>query len=303
MIKFKPLFLFYLLLAYVTLQFCWWGYHIIDLNRELSILQETTASSKISMVLGEGLVFLAILTLGAVFTHKSFRKEKLLAAQQQNFLLSVSHELKTPVAAVKLILETLLKRELPKEKEKELLKNALADNERLTSLLENVLLATSIENKATNKHFSEIQLTKVIATAMKTLERMGYKMENIAAKLDDSIHVLGDKTALESIVINLLENALKHTPEDTSVEILLFKQNTCVVLQVKDAGIGIPQDEKERIFEKFYRRGNENTRQTKGTGLGLYIVKSLVTLHKGKIRVNDNKPKGSIFEIVFHKKI
>ena len=98
---------------------------------------------------------------------------------------------------------------------------------------------------------------------------------------------------------NLIENARKYSPSDEPIEIGISKENNYVKLSIKDKGIGIADTEKLKIFQKFYRIGNENTRNSKGTGLGLYIVKKIVTLYKYDISVKNNSPKGSIFEVLF----
>jgi len=102
------------------------------------------------------------------------------------------------------------------------------------------------------------------------------------------------------VISNLLENARKYSDSsETPIEIELYKNNQSAYLLVKDQGIGIPENEKEKIFDKFYRIGNENTRASRGTGLGLFIVKKIVSLYKYDISVKNNSPKGSIFEVVF----
>ena len=108
-----------------------------------------------------------------------------------------------------------------------------------------------------------------------------------------------DRTNFPSIILNLLENGVKYSPEDSKITISLKKQNQKVMLSVADFGVGISDKEKETIFQRFYRSGNEETRKTKGTGLGLYIVDYLVKQHNGIISVKNNVPTGSIFEVVF----
>ena len=110
---------------------------------------------------------------------------------------------------------------------------------------------------------------------------------------------MGDKLALSSLFFNLIENAEKYSPEGSKIEITLSSSHEYVIVHVMDQGIGIPENEKQRIFEKFYRVGNEDTRRTKGTGLGLFIVQHIVNLHKGVIQVRYNYPQGTIFEIKF----
>src|SRR5699024_8124737 len=109
--------------------------------------------------------------------------------------------------------------------------------------------------------------------------------------------VEGDVLMLQIVCSNLIENAQKYAPDGTEVFIRLFKKENNAVLQIKDEGEGIPKEEKTKIFNRFYRIGNENTRKTKGTGLGLFLTKKILAQHKGNIVVKDNVPSGSIFEV------
>ena len=108
-----------------------------------------------------------------------------------------------------------------------------------------------------------------------------------------------DEIAIKSIILNLLENAIKYSDENPDISIVLSSDQQQILMKISDKGIGISDKEKELVFNKFYRSGSEETRKTKGTGLGLFIVKYLVNQHFGKISIYDNQPKGSIFEIKF----
>ena len=117
----------------------------------------------------------------------------------------------------------------------------------------------------------------------------------------NALYINADVSGMISIVTNLLENASKYSEVGSEIKIDLAEENNSIVLSVSDAGEGIPDEEKENIFMKFYRIGNENTRKKKGTGLGLFIVKNLVLLHNGAIEVKNNSPKGTIFALQFPK--
>ncbi|MES2395124.1 MAG: ATP-binding protein, partial [Bacteroidota bacterium] len=118
--------------------------------------------------------------------------------------------------------------------------------------------------------------------------------------IEPNIYMDIDRTNFPSIILNLFENAVKYSPEDSTIVVSLKKQNQKIILSVADQGIGISDKEKETIFQRFYRSGNEETRKTKGTGLGLYIVDYLVKQHNGTINVKNNTPKGSVFEAIFN---
>lgn len=252
------------------------------------------------MISGEGIVFIGVLFLGFLQIRKTFKREEELSQQQQNFLLSVTHELKSPIASTKLQLQTLQKHELNREKQKEILANAINDTERLNNLVENILLAAKIENNVYLLHKEKYNLSEYITEGMnQTIESFHYK-QKVELNIEPNIYMDIDRTNFPSIILNLFENAVKYSPEDSTVVISLKKQNQKIILSVADQGIGISDKEKATIFQRFYRSGSEETRKTKGTGLGLYIVDYLVKQHNGTISVKNNTPKGSVFEVIFN---
>lgn len=254
------------------------------------------------MIAGEGSVFVALLLLGILQIRKTFRKEVALAQQQNNFLLSVTHELKSPIASAKLQLQTLEKRELDRTKQKEIIANAISDTERLNNLVENILLAAKIENSVYTLHKEQVDLSEYLSEGLKqTIASFHYK-RRIDLQIEPGIHMAIDRTSFPSIVLNLFENAVKYSPDDSTITVTLKSPATDkIIFQVADEGFGIEPKEKQFIFQKFYRVGNEETRKTKGTGLGLYITDYLVKQHGGNISVKNNTPKGSIFEVIFNK--
>lgn len=320
--KSRPLFWFYLLVVYIFIQFVWWSYLMIELNNEVYYLKtqvnlfQGESSEEIAtkgnelnarlrtrwiMIAGEGSVFVGLLLLGILQIRKTFKKETALAQQQNNFLLSVTHELKSPIASAKLQLQTLEKRELDRAKQKEIIANAISDTERLNNLVENILLAAKIENSVYTLHKELVNLSEYLAEGLKqTISSFHYK-RRIDLQIEPGIQLAIDRTSFPSIILNLFENAVKYSAEDSTITIVLKSQTDKVFLLVIDEGIGIDQKEKTRIFEKFYRVGDEEIRKTKGTGLGLYITNYLVQQHHGNITVKNNTPKGSIFEISFNK--
>lgn len=311
--------LFYVLVTYVFLQFIWWSYLLFELNNEVYrqkseliiyksanpdeiIRQGNELNAKLHnkwvMIVGEGTIFLLLMTLGIIQIRKTQKKEIDLIKQQRNFLLSVTHELKSPIASAKLQLQTLRKRELDREKQMELIDNAIADTERLNNLVENILLSAKIDNNTSVAATEKISLSQLIKD---TVEKYASLVkQKIELNVEKDIFYDVDPMSFPSIALNLIENAAKYSPESSTIKIGLVKTNDKIVLTVSDEGTGIPGDEKQKIFRKFYRVGNEETRKTKGTGLGLYIVKNLVEQHNGRIIVKNNSPKGSIFEIIFN---
>jgi K+-sensing histidine kinase KdpD len=318
--KSRPLFWFYILLVYVFLQFSWWTYSMFQLNTEnirlkteLNLLTGDSPEEIISngnamnlklhkrwvMISSEGAVFIFLLLLGGYQIRKTLKRETALAQQQKNFLLSVTHELKSPIASTKLQLQTLQKHELDKQKQQEIIANAISDTDRLNNLVENILIAAKIDNSVFTLHKEKYNLSEYVSEGMKqTIGLFNYK-QKVVLDIEQNIYMSIDRTSFPSIILNLFENAVKYSPQDSTITISLKKRNDKIVLSVSDEGQGVPPSEKENIFHKFYRIGNEDTRKTKGTGLGLYIVNYLVEQHNGTITVKDNSPKGSIFEVVF----
>ena len=254
------------------------------------------------MILGEGMVFGISLIIGLWFIQKAYIKEIKNTTKQKNFLLSITHELKSPIAAINLITETLIKRKLPEEKVVDLQESILSESTRLEKLINNLLLATKIENDY-QYNFETLHLNEIILHCVKRL-----KLQNPEAVIscnlpDQPIMVQADKESIISVFTNLLENSIKYSIGIPKIDIDVSFQHLFVQTNIADAGIGIPNIEKMKVKEQFYRVGNEETRQTKGTGLGLYIVDRILAAHKGKIKIKDNKEQGTIVSVLIPLKI
>ena len=312
-------------LAYMVLAFGWWAiqlwqendrsfdlsYEILELKHggpkrglNLTELQATAEYQALverqerrrRMVLAEGVFFTLCLAFGLYVINRSAKREVVLARQRRNFLLSITHELKSPIAALRLIMETISKRQLTKEQVEKLCNNGLRDAARLQTLVEDLLLAARLEDNW--RPVPEALDLRVIAKEIITSLQTRFPKANIQLNISDDCSIIqADKPGFAAVVQNLLENALKYSAEGTPVEFSVSKNKNKICLKVADQGIGIPNEEKSEVFEKFYRIGNEDTRQTTGTGLGLYIVKQVVKAHQGYISVADNQPKGTIFTI------
>lgn len=267
----------------------WWGTVVIGIEPQ-----------RMAMVVGEGSVFLFLLGVGAYFIHHSIKKEDKLIEQQQNFLLSVTHELKSPLAAIKLSLQTLVKRDLPKETQQSLLNNSLKDIERLDALVENMLLATRIENRSYSYPKERLNFSELVTKISDRLQVHSCGEEQIIkTAIQPNIYLEGDSFTLSSVVNNLVENAVKYSGPCAEVGVSLCQNDGRPVLVVSDKGPGISDEEKMLIFDKFYRVGAEKTRKAKGTGLGLFIVKEVLQQHDADVVVKDNVPQGTIFEVTF----
>lgn len=281
--------IFYCLIIYAIFQLVWWGRLLLIAN----------PNSK-GMVLGETSVFLFIFFVGAYYLQKAIDQERKLHHQQKNFLLSVTHELKSPLASIKLYLQTILKRELDPAQQKSFITNSLKDIERLDDLVENMLLATKIESNSYTFPKENFNLSELVNSVAGRLQIHTCSSQIIKLSVQQGIMLKGDKFALTSVVTNLIENAVKYSPPCAEVQVSLKRSNGQIQFIVADSGIGINDQEKSRIFDKFYRVGSEDTRKTKGTGLGLFIVKQVLDKHQASIKVNNNQPSGTIFEVTFN---
>jgi signal transduction histidine kinase len=220
----------------------------------------------------------------------------MVAKQQKNFLLSITHELKSPLAAIKLQLQTLNSRNLPEEKRLQIYSRALGDTDRLEKLVENLLLINKVESGGMPLNRKSTDVSEALIVQMKQTYPKELDENRIELSISRNISATIDELAFQSIVQNLVDNAIKYG-SNGKIEVRLKAANNGFEFSVSDQGEGIPDKEKQKIFERFYRLGSEDVRKTKGTGIGLYIVKALVEKHKGKILVEDNQPQGSIFKV------
>jgi signal transduction histidine kinase len=303
-------YIFRLLSAYVLFQFFWWAYHIIQLHgvvRDWEIREANTSEvkaiqasywKKVWMVLGEGAVFVVLLLFGLWRIGAYLRKEAELARQERNFMLAVTHELKTPVATLRLFLDTLRSRELPREQSKRILEDAVNETHRLDHLVENILLSTQFE-QVHQAIFDDLDFSMFVERIVKKLEHSSGQDHKIELAIAPDIQLQGDANLLESLVTNLVDNAVKYTPQGSTISVELKQLNDAAVLRVRDQGPGVAKDERSKIFKKFYRIGNEETRRSKGTGLGLYLVAQIAQQHGGSVSVHPELPNGACFEVIF----
>lgn len=299
--------IFLLLAGYVLFQFFWWAFHIVTLHGEIRDLQleiipeaaervNNIYDQKVWMVIGEGIVFVGLLLFGLWRIGEYLRKEAELARQERNFMLAVTHELKTPVATLRLFLDTLRSRRLPEEKQLSMLSDAVDETHRLDHLVENILLSTRLDNELSDTS-QTIDLSELTRKIVRKLHSSIGQSHETELDVEEQLRLKGDENNLESLIANLYENAIKYSPEGSMIRIGVHRHEQHAVLTVEDEGGGIPVTERERIFRKFYRIGNEETRQSKGTGLGLYLVERITLQHRGKVQVKSHNGRGSIFEV------
>lgn len=248
------------------------------------------------MILGEAVVFTISLLIGLWLINRGYKQEVASARQQHNFLLSITHELKSPLASIRLVLETIQKRKLPPDKTLQLSRGALVETERLNALVNDLLLSARLE-AAYQPNTETVDLAQMLEDIIERLRNKYPEVSFAFHKQTATEKIQGDESGLASVIINLLENAVKYSITPIEIDANIRQEEDCLVLEIGDNGIGIDDKEKSKIFDKFYRIGNEDTRKTKGTGLGLYIVNQIIKAHSGTITVKDNEPSGTLFHI------
>jgi signal transduction histidine kinase len=285
----------YVLGAYVLVQFIWWGYHLIDLTRS-SAKDPDAVSGRVLMIVGEGSVFLLLLLFGLWRIKSSIRKEINVARQQNNFMLSVTHELKTPLAATKLYLQTLLKHQhLPSEKKQEVLIKAIEESNRLEGLVEQILTASRLEQQSIDLNKTKFELNEAVSELIQIQQNRQNSRISFHATQELKVHT--DRFLLETAINNLLENALKFTDHAKGVSVTISVHELYAAIRIKDYGKGIPVEDQRLLFRKFSRLGNEETRTTKGTGLGLYIAYQSAKAIGGAVKLINPGEAGAEFEI------
>lgn len=273
--------------AYIILQFLWWGYMLISEN-----------PTKATMVIGEGSVFLLILIYGISRYQISIHRELSLHQRQSNFLLSVTHELKTPISSVQLILQTIIKHELEPEQIRGFLEKALDENKKSESLIQNMLHAASLENQRIELFKTSIHTDEFNTAFIRHLKDR-FPESDINLTSATPFVFEADRFMLEGVLIHLVENSVKYGAQKVRID--LEEVNQCVIINVKDNGPGISELDRPFIFDKFFRSGDENKREKPGTGLGLFIAKQFIELHQGSLIYKEQVPNGSLFTITLPK--
>ena len=243
--------------------------------------------SLLFMLLIAGLVLIVLLLL----------REVRLNERQSNFVSAVTHELKTPVASLKLYLDTLEYREVPKERRTEFYRTMRQDIDRLNSTINSVLSAAMYTDRPVSDP-RPLDLVRVVRRAVDlTVTRFQLPAEAVRCSTPASLGILGDMQALETVILNLLDNAVKYSKERMQIEVDVWADDQAHV-RVRDRGIGMSRTHLPFIFTRFYRIGAEVRRSRTGTGLGLFIVRSIVKGHRGTISADSPGPdRGSTFMI------
>jgi len=247
-------------------------------------------------------LILAILSLmiigGLVLTKRMVSKEMSLARLKSDFVSNVSHELRTPLALIRLYAETLeLGRITTQEKKQQYYRIIRKESERLTALINNILDFSRIEAGRKEYEFRETDIAELVRN---TLDSYRYQIEQQGFALEETIDsdlpaVYVDREAIARALVNLVNNALKYSSDDKFLGVKLYRENGVVKLEVVDHGIGIARRDQTKIFEKFYRAGDPLVHNTKGSGLGLSLVRHITEAHGGDISVESTPGRGSRF--------
>lgn len=304
--------IYWLFLTYMVAAFIWWYVSLENQNAEIATVKyesiraddpaiyekvkriEAFEARKKNQYLGEGITFLCLFLLGAIYVYRTLLKQINYSTQQQNFMMAITHELKTPIAITHLNLETLLKRELALEQQKKIIEVTLQETQRLDSLCNNILLASQLDMGQYTTSKQIVDLSNITSSIVKSFQER-YPQRQWISSIQHEVFMQGEPVLIHLLIHNLLENANKYSSKETPVTTELVVKDNNIVLNIKDEGVGIPPNEREKIFDKFYRIGTEYTRSTKGTGLGLYLCKHIANFHNASLTVSNNQPKGSIF--------
>ncbi len=259
-------------------------------------VRETLRKKKMAWI-GEGLTLGFITILIGIAMYLYLDKIIRLNAQQNNFLLAVTHELKTPIAATKLALQTIKKDSSQKLLPK-MLEMANSNVIRLSQMVEQILMATRFESKFIDPLMVEIDLQEEIQSTLLAMELSPEINSRIKTDIPEGILMNADEKMIQTVFRNLITNAIKYA-EEGDITIQAHSSADWITISFSDLGMGIPDAEKKKVFEKFYRVGEEKTRTKPGSGLGLYLVKKITEMHDGKVSIEDNSPNGTRFILNF----
>ena len=251
---------------------------------------DAEAARRVRMFISEGVFFSFLFLVSVLYMYRTLKTELSVEHRQSVFIAATSHELKTPITSLRLYLDTLLDRDLRPEQRRELFVTMRQDVSRLNDLIESLLHAQAMM-KQVHRELQPTDLSEETQIAIREIEsRFDSETYQLNVDLDYGLRALADPERWQLIVKNLLDNAHKYSPVGGMIDVRLDSANGSARLTVKDEGVGFPPEESERIFERFYRIGSEDTRQTHGTGLGLFLVREISQSFGGRAYATSSGP-------------
>jgi signal transduction histidine kinase len=252
------------------------------------------------LILFEGCFLMLLILAGVYVIFVYWNKQNRLNQMQSNFVASVSHELKSPLASIQLYLETLKYQNISKEEEKDFVETMLSDTQRLSELIDNILQSSKADPKSMALQFQPVNLGTFLGEVIKGHKRqLEEKKCLVDLKLEDSPIMNLDQKALRMVFNNLISNAIRYSPVGSSLNIYLHKNAKYWEVGFKDQGFGFEKKDIKKVFRKFYRVQNEDTQNIEGAGLGLFISSEIVKNHKGRLKVSSpGRGRGSIFSVL-----
>jgi len=254
--------------------------------------------ARLRMFVSEGSFFAALVIVLLTLLAKTMRRDIELERQHRNFISAITHELKSPLAAMRLSLETVLKGRCDEALSQRFLDNALQDCQRLEDLVHKVLQVTRFGRQDAVLTQQQIDLSAVVLDTCETFQRKAsVSGVNLDATVLPNVQVRANAEAWEIVVSNLLENAVKYGSDEPEVRVDFRLTDGQAMLEVSDNGGGILEEDRPFVFDRFFRGCNEMTRTTQGTGLGLYLVRQIVTAHGGHIEIAATSPEGTTIRV------
>lgn len=252
------------------------------------------------LILFEGCFLMLLILAGVYVIFVYWNKQNRLNQMQSNFVASVSHELKSPLASIQLYLETLKYQDVSSEEEKDFVETMLLDTQRLSGLIDNILQSSKADPKAMALQFQPVDLGEFLAEVVQGHKRLlEEKKCAVDLNLEDSPTLNLDQRALRMVFNNLISNAIRYSPVGSPLNIHLHKNGKYWEVDFEDQGIGFEKKDMKKIFRKFYRVQNKDTQNIEGAGLGLFISSEIVKHHKGRLKVSSpGRGKGAMFSVL-----
>jgi signal transduction histidine kinase len=301
---FHPIFVFIgVQIAWIILMGIWISWYIQN-RRDFeefakSIKPELFDADLNWVILLEGCFLMIVILGGVLLIFVFWGKQARLNRLQSNFVSSVSHELKSPLASIQLYLETMKLQKVSPEETQDFVDMMLTDTERLSSLIDNILEASGADPKGLKLHFQSVELRSFLDEVMEGHQRrFAEKGMQVHLEIQDCSPLQLDKRAMKMVFNNLIGNALRYSPEGSSFTIRVKENGKFCDIDFIDSGIGLSERDCKKVFGKFFRVQNKETQNIEGAGLGLYLTREIVKNHKGKIKAaSEGQGKGATFTV------